>query len=66
MRRDQQPAARVDVEGAAMDAARVDVLDRVRLAGRRVDRKDGERVLAAGKDALCRSTSAVEEARLAT
>ena len=52
MGRDQQPAARVDVEGAAMDAAGVDMLDRVGLAGRGVDRINRERVFAAGKDAL--------------
>src|SRR6266542_1793115 len=49
MRGDQQAAARIDVKVAAMDAARVDMLDRGRLAGRRVDGKDGQRVLAAHK-----------------
>ena len=38
------------MEGAAMDAVRVDVLDRVGLAGLRVDGKDGEGIFAAGED----------------
>ena len=65
VRRDQQPAARIDVEGAAMDAARIDMLDRVGFAGRRVDREYRERVLATGKDALGPSPT-VLDARLAT
>ena len=51
VRGDEQAAARIDVEGPAMDAVRVDMLDRVRLAGCGVDGKDGERVLAADKPA---------------
>src|SRR5205085_11743105 len=43
--------ARVDVEVAAMNAMRIDMLDRVRLAGRRVDREHRQIVLAADKDA---------------
>src|SRR3954467_3612188 len=47
MLRDQQAAARVDMEGARMDAARLDVLDRLRLAGALIDRIDDDAVLAA-------------------
>ena len=36
-----------------MDAAGIDMLDRVGLAGHRVDRIDSECVFTAGKDALC-------------
>ncbi len=41
-----------DVERATVDAARVNVLDRRRLAGRLVDRKDHERVFATREDLL--------------
>ena len=41
---------RVDVKSPAVDAVRVDVLDWVRLAGRRIDLIDRQRVLAAGND----------------
>jgi len=34
-----------------MDAARIDMLDRAGLAGRRIDREDRQRVLAADKNA---------------
>src|SRR5262245_64375335 len=46
-RRDQQPAARADAEGAQVDALAVDGLDQLRLAGRRVDGEHRDVVLAA-------------------
>jgi hypothetical protein len=50
MRRDEEPPGGIDMEGAAMDAAGVDVLDRVRLAGQGVNPIDGERIFAADED----------------
>ena len=38
VRGNQQAAARVDMKSSAANAARMDVLDQARLAGRRVDR----------------------------
>src|SRR5437763_15022083 len=50
MRGNEQPPARVDMEISAVDAARVDVLDRFRLDARGVEREYGNRVLAADKN----------------
>src|SRR5579872_6055775 len=65
VRRHKQPPARIDVEIAAMDAARIDVLDRARLAGYRVQRKHRQRVLAADEHlpaaALDRGVGAVRD-----
>ena len=64
MRRDQQLAGGVDVEGPTVDAVRIDMLDRAWLAGIGVDCIGGERVLAAGEDLAAASITV--EARLAT
>jgi hypothetical protein len=52
MRRDQKPSAGINVKGSAVNPTRIDMLDRARFAAHGVDRKHGERVLAAGKDAF--------------
>src|SRR5262249_14192288 len=46
-RGDEQPPARIDAEGAQMNAAAVDGLDQFRLAGARVDREHRDAVVAA-------------------
>src|SRR5205814_8072512 len=62
VRGDQQASARIDVKVAAMDAVRIDMLDRAGLAGRRIDREDRQRVLAADKNAgLVRRGGAVRD-----
>jgi hypothetical protein len=48
--RHQQLAARIDVKGPAVNAVRVDVLDRDRFAARRVNLVNGKSVLAARED----------------
>jgi hypothetical protein len=51
MRGDQKAPARVDVKVAAVDAARIGVLDDMRFAARRIDREHRQIVLAADKHA---------------
>ena len=65
VRRHQQFAARVDVEGAAVDAVGIDMLDRVGLAGRRIDRETARCSRRRAKTGRP-WTSIVEEARFTT
>ena len=62
---DEHLAARIDVEGAAVNAARIDMLDRAGLAALRVDRNTAS-VFSPPAKTPSRVSSTVLEARLAT